>query len=199
MIAGLFALGAVGCSSMVYRPLSGLHRPVAINIDYANFADLSLTITCLPGPALSATESQTLCRKLQQLFENQGAEVFTKTSQGRQDDALDGPGETKVPKRETALELVLSARIVQQKEGSFLFWTWITDYTLAQDIVIRDASGFLLIKDTLTGRFSRRLKFTDETEAFSPDFYGQLSQLAFNAKMRRQVLRESWPTAREAN
>ena len=75
-----------------------------------------------------------------------------------------------------------------------LWWSIVTDYTFAQDISIRDETGFLLIRDTLTGRFVRRFGFSDDTEeAFSRDYYGQLSQLTLNAKVRRQVLNEAPP------
>ena len=67
-----------------------------------------------------------------------------------------------------------------------------TDYTFAQDVTIRDENGFLLAKDTLTGRVMMRMGFFEEAkDDFTRDYYGQISQMTFNAKLRRQVLRES--------
>jgi len=180
--------------------MSGLHRPVAIDTDYANFADLSLTLRCLPGPFLDRSQAQTLCRKLAQLFENQGAKVETTTSSGRPSESEDELADTTqggptTATKTTALYVELGARLLHEEVTHLhLWWSIVTDYTFAQDISIRDETGFLLIRDTLTGRFIRRFGFFDDTEEeFSRDYYRQLSQLALNAKVRRQVLNEDQP------
>lgn len=177
-----------GCVTS-YQPMSGLHRPVAIDTDYANFADLSLTLHCLAGPVLDASQARDLCRKLSRLFENQGCAVETRTSTGRPSDSDEAPGAG--PAR-TALNMRLSSRLIHEVETDLILWSYWTDYTFAQDVVVTDETGFLLVQETLTGRFVTRLGFFSDTEEdFSSDYYGQVSQLALNAKMRRQVLRES--------
>jgi hypothetical protein len=87
----------------------------------------------------------------------------------------------------------------------------ITEFTFAQEVTILDSSGFQLASDTLQGRFVRYcgvglwavnsaldlLVRSDAEELtgdapkkdFSRDFHGQLSQLAFNARMRSLVMR----------
>jgi hypothetical protein len=87
----------------------------------------------------------------------------------------------------------------------------ITEFTFAQDVAIRDGEGSLLVADSLQGRFIQYFgagiwavntaldmavrkegeKINDDVtrKDFSRDLYGQLSQLAFNARMRAQVLR----------
>lgn len=180
----------------VYQPMSGLNRPVAINTDYANFTGVALTLLCLPGPLVEPDQAEDQCRKLSQLFENQGARVETRTSPGRVEDP-DGDVEAAEPTAEEtapalALTIELSARLIHREVTNFLWWAITTDYTFAQDIVIRDSSGFLLLKDTLTGRFVRRLGFSRGAGPdFSRDYYNQLSQLTLNARMRRQVLGEA--------
>ena len=188
------------CTTL-YQPMSGLHRPVAIDTDHANFADLSLSIHCLAGPVLEAAQAQDLCRKLAQLFENQGSTVRTRTStRGFHDPDAEATKTGAEGSTATALNVQLSSRMIHKDETRLLFWTYVTDYTFAQDIVIRDETGFLLIKDTLTGRFVTRLGFSDDTaKDFSADYYGQLSQLALNAKLRRQVLRDSQRNATAAD
>ena len=91
----------------------------------------------------------------------------------------------------------------------------ITDYTFAQDVTLRDASGFLLGSDTLQGRFVRYFGFgvlmvnwildlvvrpksekmtgNGFKEEFSKDFYGQLTQLAFQARMKSKVMHNFEP------
>jgi hypothetical protein len=88
-----------------------------------------------------------------------------------------------------------------------------TEYTFAQDITIRDQAGFLLVTETIQARFVRyfgggiwaanqlldwfvreeadKLMGKAAARDFSRDYYGQLSQMVFNARMRWRVLREA--------
>ena len=197
LVGLLFLLSAPGCIA-VYQPMSGLHRAIAVDPTYANFAELDLTLHCVPGTHLDRGETRTLCRKVSRLFENQGAEVrmvLGRSPLADADDVSDSEGEAATPakaKPKTALHVSLASRVVHQEEVSILGWTIVTDYTFAQDVTIRDENGFLLVKDTLTGRMMMRMGFFEEAkDDFTRDYYGQISQLTFNAKLRRQVLRES--------
>ncbi len=187
LLIGLLA----GCVT-VYQPMSGLHRPIAIDPAYANFAGVRFTLECRRGrdDVLGEDEARDLCRKLTRVLENQGAEVETEVLGGEP-----GPADEPPRARADALHVQLTPRLIDRRTVNVLwlpFWTVVTDYTFAQDISIRDASSFLLVRDTLTGRFVRRLGFSsDAEEEFSADFYGQLSQLALNAKLRHDVLKES--------
>jgi hypothetical protein len=92
----------------------------------------------------------------------------------------------------------------------------VAEFTFAQDVYVRDEHGFLLASDTLSGRIVRYgglgywlgTKLTDrffrkdddvisasqKPHSFlSEDFYAQLSQLVFNAKMRWRVLEQANP------
>lgn len=183
--------GLLGGCVTVYQPMSGLHRPIAIDPAYANFAGVRFTLECRRGrdDLLGEDEARDLCRKLTRVLENQGAEVETEVLGGEP-----GPADEPPRARADALHVQLTPRLIDRRTVNVLwlpFWTVVTDYTFAQDISIRDASSFLLVRDTLTGRFVRRLGFSsDAEEEFSADFYGQLSQLALNAKLRHDVLKE---------
>jgi len=185
-----------GCIT-AYQPMSGLHRPIAVDTDYENFADLSLTLHCIAGDVVDASQARELCRKLTRLFENQGCDVKTRVSTGRLSDSDPEP-EVGAPR--TALNMRLSSRLIHEIETDLIIWSYWTDYTFAQDIVVTDETGFLLVKETLTGRFVTRLGFfSDADEDFSADFYGQVSQLALNAKLRREVLREGSTAPKKAD
>ncbi len=199
-LTGLLA----GCTTL-YQPVSGLHRPVAIDLDVANFAGTVLELQCLPGPVLLDWDAEELCRKLAQLYENQGAEVHTRITEGKVPD-LDGGGEeaeaaapavVAAPAQGGAGKLHLSLRISSRLLHDEKSWIlpWMTkDYTFAQDVVVRDETGFLLVRDTLIGRLVKRMGFFGGAEDdLSRDFYRHMSQVAFNAKMRRQVLGEARP------
>ena len=52
------------------------------------------------------------------------------------------------------------------------------------------------MQERFAGRFIQRFGFNSEpNDAFSKDYYGWVSQMAFNAKLRRKVLTESRPKA----
>lgn len=202
----------------VYEPLSGLHRPIVLDTGVANFQDLRLAIRCPSGGGLDPAEAASLCRNVGMLFENQGARVTT---------TQDLPGESQAGDAEQAaapttdLSLELRAHDVRETSdpvswllcyGSFTLVPGVTESTFAQDVIIRDGSGFLLISDTLRGRIVRdfgfgtwvgnkvldlvwrdkrdRLSGDVAKHELSADLYQQLSQLVFNAKMREQVLQE---------
>lgn len=188
-LALLAALLCGGCTVVVYQPMSGLHRPVAVDPSRPNFTDVDIEVRCPPGGAVDATEAGALCRRVARLFENQGARVEIHTPGAPAADP-EPDGEAPATPR-TALRVELTARILHREITDWLFWEHVSDYTVAQDVVIRDETGFMLARDTLTGRFVKRWGFfSDADEDFSIDFYAQLSQLALNARVRRRVLAE---------
>ena len=225
--AGVLLAGS-GCVQ-IYQPITGLHRPVVVDIQAANFRDVRLTIYCMPGDLLTPSEASVLCQKVGTLFENQGAEVQTVAGarQWAGDDALsDRQAATPEESLVTAdLIMELRSRKVQEYSDPLLETLCVLTSTLvpmvretvfAQDVTIRDASGFLLVSDTLQGRLITRIgagawvgnrfmnvvwrrgdeKLTEEAVGrdLSADLYGQLSQLTFNAKMQWRVLQEAAPS-----
>jgi 3',5'-cyclic AMP phosphodiesterase CpdA len=210
-------LALSGCVT-TYQPLVALQRPVAIDSELANFDGLQLLVRCEPGDFVGTEESELLCKRLRTLFSNQGAKVETEVPE----EGRFAPRDQNAAKPDLIIEL--KARLVQS-ENSLLLWALnfatltlipaITDYTFAQEVSIRDSSGFMLSADSLQGRFvryfgvgawainamadllarvpSERLTTNRFKEEFSQDFYGQLSQLAFHAQMRAQVLRSFEP------
>lgn len=227
----------VGGCVRFYQPMSGLHRPVVVDPRLPNFQDLRLTVRCVPEDLLNAQEANALCSRVEALFENQGAEVITTTSaHGAPDDELAAAPPTAdaaeapadgatgpVPAR-TELTLELRARRLHQSHhpvswvaciASFTVLAGITEHTFAQDVVIRDATGFPLVTESLEGRIVEQfglgpwagnvlldLVARDEADdlagdAFdrvvSADVYRQLSQMMFNAKMQWEVLQQTSP------
>lgn len=183
------ALTCAGCTVVVYQPMSGLHRPVAVDPSRANFTDVDMQVSCPTGPAVDSTEAGQLCRRVARLFENQGARVEIRAA-----GAAPEPEEGEQAKPRSTLQVELTARVVHREVTDWLFWEHVSDYTVAQEVTIRDETGFLLVRDTLTGRFVKRWGFfSNADEDFSADFYAQLSQLALNARVRRRVLAEGRP------
>ncbi len=229
LLATLFSALSMGCVK-VYQPVSGLNRPVVIDTQVANFQDVRLAIYCPPGDLVNAEEARALCRKVGLLFENQGAQVTTFSSDRRHGDDSLGNGledeEAEQVSEPAPIDLAIELRGRQVHQavnelswvlfiGTFTLVPGVSEFTFAQDVVIRDASGFLLVSDSLQGRVVRysgagmwitnkilRLGLRDKEDRrigdkphgeLSEDFYGQLSQLLFNAKMQWQVLQEAAP------
>ncbi len=213
-------LGALlsGCVTTVYQPLSSLQRPAIVDPRLANFEGLRLLVRCVPGDYIEARDAELLCRRVGALFRNQGAKVETDVPRnGRSSRSLEKGAQPD-------LVVDLSSRLLH-KETSGPLWALtalsltlipaVTEYSVAQDVTIRDPSGFLLASDSLKARFIEYFgagvwgvnwvldalvrpseeELTGEAPArdFSRDFYAQLSQLAFNARVRSDVLRSFEP------
>lgn len=223
---GLAILGS-GCVHS-YQPLSGLHRPVVVDTQASNFEDLRLTVVCPPGKLVTAEEAEVLCDRVSKLFQNQGATVTTSAGRGVIEEGLgeEDAGATTAAAPTTDLVLELRSREIHRSNnplswalciGSATLIPMVNESTFAQDVVVRDATGFLLASDRLEGRIVRTVGVTnwvgnklldlgrkDEDKskddavhaALSADLYGQLSQLVYNAKMRWMVLQEATPAGR---
>jgi hypothetical protein len=216
---------STGCVR-VYQPLSGLHRPVVVDPQLPNFQDVHLSVRCIPGDLLNPQEAGALCQKVGTLFENQGALVSYGDEEEEEEDEEDEEsseegGESEPSEPPTDLILELRARELHQA-NNLLSWAVclatftvvpaVSEATFAQDVVIRDGTGSLLVSESLEGRLvlsfgagtwvGNKLldwvwreepdKLTGDVvnQDISNDIYRQMSQMLFNAKMQSQVLRE---------
>lgn len=213
----LFA--TTGCVT-VYQPMSGLHSPVIVETTRPNLRDTRIDLACVPGGGLSVSDATALCGRVQRLFENQGALVtsgmqLTRDPAGTPEEAASPPS--------VHLTMEITSRKVHESNHPltwmFSFSTFtlvpaVTELTFAQDVTIRDASGFLLVKETLQGRIVRRfgagtwlvthigdlwrpedrdLGGDAANRDLSRDLYRRLSQLAFDARIHADVLRIAAP------
>ncbi|HEX5751622.1 MAG TPA: hypothetical protein VFZ09_35700 [Archangium sp.] len=216
LLLGVLLSGCV--TTTVYQPLSSLQRPSIVDPQLANFEGMRLLVRCVPGDYLNASDTDLLCRKVGSLFRNQGARVETDVSRSGR------PSRSFQDGTPPDLVVDLTSRLLH-KESSGVLWALtvisltivpaVTEYSVAQDVTIRDASGFVLASDSLKARFIEYFgagvwgvnwvldavvrppeeEITGEAASrdFSRDFYAQLSQLAFNARVRADVLRSFEP------
>lgn len=213
LLSTLLAMLSSGCVT-VYQPLVSLQRPVVVDPRMANFEGQRVLVRCIPGDYLQPDNAEQLCRNVRSLFTNQGAQVDVEVPRPGVS-ARDEQGE---PKADLIIDL--KARLVHEESSALMgvlsgltltLVPSISEFTFAQEVTIRDSSGFQLASDTLQGRFVRYngigiwavngaldlLVRSDEEELtgdaakkdFSRDFHRQLSQLAFNAHMRSLVMR----------
>ncbi len=218
LVALLAVTSGAGCITTVYQPLTSLQRPVVVDPQLANFEGVKLLVRCHPSENLSANDAVKLCRSVSTNFRNQGALVEVEIPRPNRGANPRDEGEN------PDLVMDLRSRMVNQHDGgALIILTYLTltmvpmvqEYTLAQDVTLRDRDGTILVQDTMQGRFVEYLgfgvwavnAFADYTfrkkedritgdapkKDFSRDFYGQLSQLALNAHVRQRVLREFQP------
>ena len=212
-VSCLLAVLSSGCVT-VYQPLISLQRPVAVDPQLPNFEGQRMLVRCIPSDYLEPADADQLCRNVRSLFTKQGAQVEVEVPRA----GLAVRDEQEGPKADLIIDL--RARLVHEENSALLavlsgltltLVPAITESTFAQEITIRDSSGFQLASDTLQGRFvlyrgigiwavnsaldllvrSEEEELTGDApkKDFSRDFHRQLSQLAFNARMRSWVMR----------
>lgn len=202
----------------VYQPLSGMTRPVVVDPGDENLAGLRVDVKCIEGDLVSRREASNLCRKVSTLFENQGASVKLTTAgparfgETRDEDAALGPADLQVELSSRKIEKISRPLSVVLMYVTFGILPTISEQTFAQDLEIRDGTGFLLAQASFEGRIVERFGFgpwvgnklldwawrEPEEEltgdAFernlSEDLYRQLSQEMFNASIQAEILRE---------
>jgi hypothetical protein len=197
---------ASGCVT-VYQPLRALQRPVVLSTDENNFEGLKVQVRCPPGAFVKGGEANKLCRKVERVLSNQGALV-----------GGSGGADPNAPKPDLIIDI--ESRLLSDDTDrlfsvlcilSGTLIPWVTDTSLAEDITIRDADGFVLASDSFQARFvtyiglavwavnglldllvrgeDEKLVGKAQNAVVSKDFYSQLSQLAFHARTRALVLR----------
>lgn len=178
-----------------------------------NLVGVGLTVRCFSGELLSIQEAGALCSKVGALFELQGAEVSLVLG-------AQPPSEPPSAELRTQLTVELRARELSASNdplrwaacyASYSIIPAMTEQSFAQDVVVRDADGFLLAEASLQGRVVRyvglgawagntamnylvreeedRILPETASEHLSEDLYRQLSQLVYNAKVQSELLR----------
>ncbi len=201
-----------GCVTL-YQPLTSLQRPVAVDPQLANFEGARFLLRCHPGKDLSASDAQKLCRGVGTSFRNQGAQVdveiprpgrASRTFEEEEKPDLVIDVRSRLLHRENSSYQFLLAYV------TLSIVPMVEEFSYAQDVTIRDRQGGLLAQDTYQARFIEyrgvgvwavnwvadyavrkkedRVSGNVAARDFSSDLYGQLSQLAFNARVRQTVL-----------
>lgn len=213
----VLALGP-GCVT-VYQPLSALQRPVIVDPQHPNFEGTRMLVRCIPNDVLPPGDAEQLCRQVGTLFRNQGAVVESEVPRegrgGRVEEPESGKPELIVDLKSRRLHENDRFWLAFLSAATFTLVPAISEHSFSQEITVRDASGSLLASDILESRFIRysgigvwgvnwildlAVRNDDEDltgdvakRDYSRDFYGQVSQLAFNARVRARVLRNFEP------
>jgi hypothetical protein len=209
-------VGSSGCATVtLYEPMSALQRPVLVHPAADNFSGTRILLRCLSNDDLPTGDADKVCRNLATTLQRQGAVCESIVPRG-QDDArsaslFEGAGPDLIIELDAKTEhhadypllglvSVISLTMVPSVE----------EHTYKQEIVVRGRDRSVLVSDVFRARF---VEYTgllvwslngiadlflrdDDNDLggdaakkdFSRDFYQQSAQLAFNARVRSELL-----------
>ncbi|MDP2345287.1 MAG: hypothetical protein Q8O67_30365 [Deltaproteobacteria bacterium] len=208
------ALSATGCLTVtVYEPQRGLQRPVVVDAAAQNFAGTSVEMRCLTSEDLPPGDAERVCSRLCLALQIQGAECQSTVPRDAEGGGLafDGKGadltieiESKSEHEDDYPALVLISAL------TFTLIPTIEEQTFSQHIVVRGRDRSVLLADGFRARFinytgiavwginwlldvfirpdNQDMTGDAPNKDFSRDFYQQVSQLAFNARVRSDLL-----------
>jgi hypothetical protein len=208
----LLAACGSGCVTF-YQPLAGLQEPVVIDPQEPNFTGLKVLVRCLPDEVIDAKGAELVCKRVKALLTIQGAVVETQVPRpGRELMGKATPADLVVDLRSRLLHQESSALQTILSVVTLTLLPIINEYSVAQEVKIRDPEGFLLASESLEARFEQEFglgvfvvqslidlifrsaaeKLTGDAPRrdFSRDLYGQLSQLVLDAQVRSRVLHQ---------
>ena len=205
--------------------MGALQQPTLLNPADPTFEGTKVLVRCIPGEDMPAGDAQKVCRNVANALRQQGADTETVVPRALDDglpaQAFDGAGadlsveitsrtEHRYDYPALALAYVVTLSTVPAVE----------EETYAQDVVVRSRNQGVLASETYRARFVTYtgwlfwsanwlldLAFRDDDDDltgdvanknFSKDFYAQISQLAWNARVRADVLGVTTPKRRAA-
>jgi hypothetical protein len=201
------------CTVTVYQPLKALQRPVVVDVAAANFSGSRVLVRCLPNKDMSTGDADKLCRNLATLFQQQGAEAESVVPRELGDglNAFEGAGADFTIEIESKLEHADDHfATAWVSAATFTMLPSIDEQTFAQTVVVRGRDRSVLATDAFRARFvnytgigvwsinwlldfffrsdDQDMSGDEPKKDFSRDFYAQISQLAFNAKVRSDLM-----------
>jgi hypothetical protein len=222
---GAFVVLHAGCAVTLYQPMGTLQRPTAVNIDDPNFEDARVLVRCLPSDGFPAADAEKACRQIARSLQQQGAETETivprNIDEGLPADAFDGRGAELTVEVSSRTEHSQAWPLLTA--ASCLTCTMVPDVfesTFVQDVTIRARNQTVLAEETYRARLitytgcvvwsvngildwafrDDRNDLTSEGahKAYSRDLYRQIAQLAYNARVRSDLLGLTVPRRRRA-
>jgi hypothetical protein len=211
-----------GCVTL-YQPMGSLQRPTLLNPADATFAGSRILLRCMPSDDLPPGDAEKVCRNLSQSLRAQGADTETIVPRALDDGqgrlAFDGVGADFTIEVASKTEHAYDYPAMAIAAGLTLTAVpAIEEETYAQTITVRGKNQVILASDTFRARFVTYTGclvwsinalvdwlFRDDDNdltgdvanvTFSKDFYRQVSQLAWNARVRSDVLGLTAPSVR---
>jgi hypothetical protein len=223
---GAFIVVETGCAVTLYQPMGTLQRPTAVNIDDPNFEDARVLVRCLPSDGFPAPDAEKACRQIARSLQQQGAETETivprNVDEGLPADAFDGRGAELTVEVSSRTEHSQAWPLLSA--ASCVTLTAVPDVyesTFVQDVTIRARNQTVLAEETYRARLITYTgclvwsvngildwAFRDDqndltsdggNKAYSRDLYRQIAQLAYNARVRSDLLGLTVPRRRQSS
>lgn len=210
------AFGALGCLTVtIYQPQHAIHRPVVVDRAADNFAGMKILVRCVSHdehmPPASASK---MCGKVAEEFNQQGAETEIVVPVGA---TFVEPRVFEGALPDLSVEIVsriehsyLNPFTLGIAIATLTLAPAIEEYTFSQRVRVLGRDGSVLTEEVFRERFvdytgigvwttnylldwfvrekSEALSGDAPKKDFTRDFYGQIRQLAFNARIRSEVL-----------
>lgn len=199
-------------SVTLYHPEQGLHEPTVVDLHAKNLANTTIRVTCVSNEEVTVSEAQKVCRNVAKLLRHQGAETKITVPRQRQgkEQNQDGSVDLDVEIRSqihrahfdnlaATLSCCTCALTPTKMEQAYI-----------HSVRVRGRNGVTLSENRMQSRFVQYTGcgvagtnalldffFREDHEKlggdvanrdFSADFYRQIAQQTFNAKMRSDVL-----------
>lgn len=221
-------LAAVSGCVTVYHPYSPLQRPVVLNLQNPNLEGLKIKLECIPSDFLVHYDAVSLCNQISKAVTAQGAEVV-QLQVGKEVENAGADSANAAPKPFDISIQLKSWQLFDKTNWWLVFPFLATltfvpiqeEYAFATQMTIMSGTGFFLNSEIYQGRFVRYIgagywgvnlvfnellrkeedRIDDESIAFqfSSDLYRHVSQSAYNAKMRLELLKLASSSASGGN
>jgi hypothetical protein len=199
----------------LYQPQHAIHRPVVLERSVANFAGLRVLVRCNAHDRFLPTgDASRLCGKLARDFEAQGAQAEWVVPRGRgavETVPFEGAGADLTVQVESRIDHAYDNRISACLSGcTCTLLPSVSEQTFSQRVVVIGRDRSVLAEEVFRERFVEYggcgvwsanwlLDWIVRSKAdavsgdaaklhFTRDFYGQIRQLAFNARVRAEIL-----------
>ena len=215
-LVALAVIAGSGCVTVtLYEPMGVLQRPTLVVPATSTFERTRVQVRCLPGSDMPSGDAEKVCRLVSASLRGQGAETETVVPRQLEDSppslAFDGAGADLSIEIESATEhhydhpfLGVVSCLTLTLVPSF------AEETYRSQVVVRGRNQTILAEDTLRARFvtyngvllwaanyvADWLFRDDDNDVsgdlglkdFSRDYYGQIAQLTYNARVRSELL-----------
>ena len=210
---GVFASGCL--SVTVYQPQKAIHRPVVVMPAETNFTALKILVRChADDDDLHPDDASKLCNGLAEDFRRQGAESESVVPSGKsyvEPEVFDGARPDLVVEIESKIDHEYEYGAMAA--ASILTLTLVpsvNEQTFSQRVVVFGRDNSVLNEEVFRERFieyngigvwsvnylldwfvrddNNQMSGDAAAKDFTRDFYGQIRQMTFNAKVRSEVL-----------
>jgi hypothetical protein len=216
LVAAFVPLLSIGCMSVtLYQPQKAIHRPVVVENAPDNFDGLRILVRCVSHREfLPTSDASKLCANLSQEFLRQGADsqfVVPVGANWIEPEVFDGETPDLIVELQSRIDHSYKNPITHAASIMTLTLVpYITEQSFSQRVVVFGKDRSVLAEEVFKERFvqyngcgvwslnyildwffrddDQDLMGKSGQKDFTRDFYGQVRQMTFNARIRSEIL-----------